>query len=275
MSAQQAAYGFRLAGIDDHDGLAVHGAGRWPLLRVESRLEPDRGPPGGTVTDRDASIATPSARLVLDRATSRIAVHPHRPLHVTDLVHPCLWPAAAVFARWRGAETLHAGAFVAAGGAWAVLGERGAGKSSLLAALAITGHQILADDMLVVGERHCFAGPRCIDLRPEAAAALGIARETSTVRATQRRRLSLPAVRGRVALHGFVYLEWADRLAVEAIPPAEHLGVLVGHRRIAALGANVDVLLSLAGLPALRLSRPRHGESLEASREDLLQAVLG
>jgi energy-coupling factor transporter ATP-binding protein EcfA2 len=199
-----------------------------------------------------------------------------RALPVADLAHPCLWPAAAVLARWRGAETLHAGALVdARGGAWAVLGDRGAGKSTLLAAVALAGHPVLADDLLVVEGRECFAGPRCIDLRRASAEHLGITSDTSSVRSTQRRRLGLEPSEGRLALRGFVYLHWGDTLAVEQMVPGEHLGVLSRQRRVLGLGADVDHLLDLAGLPALRLVRPRAWEVLEASCGALIDAVGG
>jgi hypothetical protein len=50
----------------------------------------------------------------------------------------------------RGAEALHAGAVLAGGGAIAVLGASGAGKTSLLAALLERGYPLVADDVLVL-----------------------------------------------------------------------------------------------------------------------------
>jgi hypothetical protein len=269
-----AAYGFRVEGIEDRDALAVRAASCWPVLRVERCIDPDPGPPGARVTASEASIQTPAARLVLDRFIGKVAVHSRKPVADAELVHPCLWPAAAVFARWLGAETLHAGAFVGEdGGAWAILGERGSGKSTMLAALALVGRQVLADDLVVLDGHECFAGPRFIDLRPEAVAALGVEARTSSVRSTQRRRLPLPPSEGRFPLRGFVYLASGDRLAIEPMAPAEHFGMLARHRRVAALGADLDQLLDLAGLPAMRIRRPRQWDGLADVREALQDAV--
>jgi hypothetical protein len=180
-----------------------------------------------------------------------------------------------VFARWRGLETLHAGAFVDdRGGAWAVLGDRGAGKSSLLAALAAAGRDVVADDLLVLDGGDCFAGPRCVDLRPDAVVELGLG-TLPPVRSTERRRLVLEPCQGRLALHGCIYLEWGERIAIEPLTPGEHLGRLTAQRRIAGLGANVDQLLGLSGLPAFRLRRPQASGRIDVTRGALLEAVRG
>ena len=199
-----------------------------------------------------------------------------RGVPASDVVHPTLWPAASIFARWHGRETLHAGAFSLDGEtAWAVLGARGAGKSSLLSALALRGVEVLADDLLVVEGDRCFAGPRCIDLRPEAAAALGVARSASVVRSTERRRLALEPCSGTYQVGGFVSLGWGDSISVSPLAPAESFGLLVDHRRVAALGAEFPYLLELAGMPALRFTRPREWPRLGAAIAELTAAVGG
>jgi energy-coupling factor transporter ATP-binding protein EcfA2 len=274
MRARHAAYGFRLTGIDAAGALAAHDADAWPELHVDRRTGADPGPPGAIVSDHEASIQTPAAHLRLDRASGRVRVTARTPVADADLVHPCLWPAAAVFARWRGAETLHAGAFVVEGsGAWVVLGDRGSGKSTLLAGLAASGYSVMADDLAVVEGRRCFAGPRCLDLRPEAAAALGVDADTEPVRSTTRRRLRLPPARGCVPIMGFVYLAWDERMGVETVAPAENFGLLTHHRRVAVLGADVAALLDLAGLPAVRLRRPRAWETMASSHRRLLNEL--
>ena len=126
-----------------------------------------RGPSPARTSARSISapttpaIDTLTARLLLERKTVRLTVLADSRLPDADLGAPlCRGPPAAVFARWRGLETLHGGAFVDdRGGAWAVLGDRGAGKSSLLAALALAGHEVVADDLLVLDGGDCFAGP--------------------------------------------------------------------------------------------------------------------
>jgi hypothetical protein len=172
-------------------------------------------------------------------------------------------------------ETLHGGAFVDdRGGAWAVLGDRGAGKSSLLASLALAGRDVVADDLLVLDGGDCFAGPRCVDLRPDAVAELGLGALPS-VRSTERRRLVLAPCPGRFALRGCIYLEWGERVAAEEMTPGEHLGPLTAQRRVAGLGANIEQLLGLSGLPAFRLRRPRGHGSMDATRDALIEAIRG
>jgi hypothetical protein len=274
MGAARGAYGLCVQGIDDGGALHVRDAASWPQLHVETGLRSESHSRRAFVTHREASISTPVAHLTLDRAMRRLIVRSRVKLPHADLVHPCLWPAAAVFSRWLGAETLHGGAFAdSSGGAWAVLGAQGAGKSSLMAALALAGHQVLADDLVVVDGRECFAGPRCIDLRPETVDALGLARKTSPVRSTHRWRLALGPSDGRFPLRGFVHLAWGSGFKIQPLTPGEHLGLLVGHRRVAALGADHGHLLDLAGLPAFRLIRPRARDALTDTCGRLLAAI--
>src|SRR3712207_8347650 len=44
---------------------------------------------------------------------------------------------------------------------------RSAGKSTLLAWLVLSGQPIVSDDQLVLDAGAVYAGPRCVDLRPE------------------------------------------------------------------------------------------------------------
>jgi hypothetical protein len=266
-----AAYGFRWVGLAD-EALAVRGCDDWPAVSVERTLTTGSAPPEiERVGDDTASIQTLAARLRLDRLSSRLEIRAAKRLPVADLIHPALWPAAAVFARWHGRETFHAGAVSFDGeGAWAILGDRGAGKSSLLALLARNGVEVLVDDLLVVAGQRCFAGPRCIDVRPEAAAALSIEPDAPLVRSSERRRLRLPACAGEYALRGFLHLTWGAELLLERLLPVERLPLLLEHRRVVGLGADFEHLLDLVALPAIRLTRP---PDWQASRR--LAPVLG
>jgi hypothetical protein len=269
-----AAYGFRWAGLSN-EALAVGGAQDWPAVSVTRTLTNGGDPPDvARVGEQTASIQTPAACLRLDRLRSRLEIRSSESIPDADVVHPALWPAAAVFARWHGLETFHAGAVSFDGeGAWAILGERGAGKSSLLAVLARHGVEVLVDDLLVVTGRRCFAGPRCIDLRPEAAAALSIGSDAQVVRSTERRRLMLGACHGEYTLRGFVQLRWGADVGLERLIPAERLPLLLEHRRVVGLGADFEHLLDLVALPAFRLTRPpdwRVAQQLATELEDRL-----
>ena len=268
-----AAYGLRWGGVAD-EALSVRDCSDWPLISIEQRLTDNLGGSEQEVSPDCASIRTLTARLELDRANSSIQMRSVEPVPVSDVIHPALWPAAAVFARWHGRETFHAGAISFDGtNAWGILGDRGAGKSSLLAALALEGVAVLADDLVVVAGQRCFAGPRCIDLRPDAAAALGITADTSLVRSTQRRRMSLPPCDGEYLLSGFIELRWGNDVWSDHLMPAEGFPLLVDHRRVAALGADFEHLLDLVALPAVRLSRPREWRSPERLVAELRRLV--
>ena len=191
-----------------------------------------------------------------------------------EIVHPCLWPAAAVFARWEGRETFHAGAFLDDNGAaWAVLGDSGDGKSTLLGALASAGRDLVVDDLVVTEADRCFAGPRCIDLRPESVTELGIFDQTREVRATSRRRLTLPPIAAQAPLKGWVHLEWGDEISVRSLTAAELIERLARHRRVLPLGVDPVNLLELGTRPTLLLSRPRDWGALPEVCKTLLEAV--
>jgi hypothetical protein len=266
-----AAYGFRWVGLSD-DTLAVRGCDDWPAVSVERTLtNGSDSPEVERVGDDTASIQTLAARLRLDRLSSRLEIRAANRLPIADVVHPALWPAAAIFARWHGRETFHAGAVSFDGdGAWAILGERGAGKSSLLAMLAGDGAEVLVDDLLVVAGQRCFAGPRCIDVRPEAAAALSIEPDAPLVRSSERRRLRLPPCAGEYALRGFLHLTWGAEVRLDRLLPVERLPLLLEHRRVVGLGADFEHLLDLIALPAIRLTRPAEWHASQR-----LAAVLG
>src|SRR6202041_3496235 len=96
-----------------------------------------------------------------------------RPVPAECLAQPHLASAAAALGIWAGCQALHGGAFVHAGRAWALVGDKGAGKSTALAQLAAAGITVLADDLVICQKGTILAGPRSVDLRPEAALALG------------------------------------------------------------------------------------------------------
>jgi hypothetical protein len=173
----------------------------------------------------------------------------------------------------RGDLGIHGGAVAADGGAWGVLAGREGGKSSLLAVLAGRGCEIVADDMLIVAEAETqprvFAGPRCIDLRPDAGARLGVAH---SVRRGEKRRMALPPAAAEHRLLGFVHLGWDDaRVAVRTLPVTEALGRLDAHA--AGTRAHIAAMLELAGLPHVALARPRDWEQADAAADALLAAI--
>jgi hypothetical protein len=237
-----AAYGLRLAGLQSARWLAVTGADRWPEVSI----------------DRDVGIAGEPA-LDVDALVLRLrADADHR-----ELVHPLLGRIGSQLALARGGDAMHAGAVSGAAGAWGIIGAKGAGKSTLLAALAAAGTPVVTDDVLVFANGTAMAGPRCIDLRPEADR-FGSAVD---VRPNDpRRRVSLPRIEAEHRLAGFIHLEWSD--AEPGLEPLDHRAAL---ERLLVLrsekGYPVDPrkLLDLAALPTRLLRRPRSWDGVDAT----------
>jgi hypothetical protein len=190
-----------------------------------------------------------------------------------DMVHPYLAPAAAVAARWAGRETFHAGAVVTAAGAWALLGDKENGKSTTLAWLALHGHDVLVDDLLVLDGVHALAGPRCIDLREGAAQRLDAGEPLGMVGLRERWRVTLGPVAPAVPLRGWIALGWGDELAIEPVRGSERMLALIPYRAVALEPRAPQDLMALASLPVWRLRRPREWQSLVPAAERLLEAI--
>jgi hypothetical protein len=205
----------------------------------------------------------------VDRAgrTARVMLPSSGPQ--ADLVHPALARIASVFSWWDGRETFHAAGFALDGQAWAVAGEKEAGKTSLMARLAQEHHSILSDDMVVVDGCTTFAGPRCLDLRPGSRSARG-SLEAFASRAGERERVVLAGVAPSFAFRGWVFLEWGDRLEIARIPVAERIRRLAGIRMWTLPPHDPCTLVELAALPAWRLVRPRDWGAMDGAVAHLL-----
>lgn len=192
------------------------------------------------------------------------------------LVHPTLAVPLSLLARWSGHVTLHAGAFEA-GGAWGVLGDRTAGKSSMLAALSAGGVPIVADDLVVVdGDGFVLAGPRCVDLRSDVAERFAAAEPMGIVGGRPRFRLTTPPAPPRTPLRGFFVLEWGDgpEIELEPLGMRERLGLLYGQEYMGIMGAaDPRRLVAIVGLPAWRLRRPRDWDAAGEVVERVLECA--
>jgi hypothetical protein len=192
------------------------------------------------------------------------------------VVHPVATTPLAILARWRGNATLHAGAVLHDGGAYAVCGGQGAGKSTMLALLAQLGLPIVADDLLVVDSGDALTGPSCVDLRPDTAPLFPEACFLGTVGRRQRFRLSTPSAPARVPLRGLFLLEWstAAESRVSPLTLQERASVVHGFDYAAMVGlARPDALLDMLELPMWRLSRPRDWESTPRTLDRLLSTA--
>ncbi|MEV1320737.1 hypothetical protein AB0J14_32190 [Micromonospora arborensis] len=259
-TAGRGVYGLRVHGLDKvSELLPAEGAALgWPTVRVR-QLDAPPPPPVPLDNRQGTRVLADGRTLALDRLAGTATFY--GPALTPDvLAHPYLAPVATTVNRWVGREAFHSGAFVLAGRAWAVLGPRTAGKSSLLAALAARGVPILTDDILVVDGVDAFAGPRCVDLRQPVP---GAALPSWPVRAGDRLRVGLPPIQPRVPLGGWLFLRWGDAVTLTRLAGTTLLARLAGQRSFGQLRSDPAMLLSIAALPAWELTRPRDWAALD------------
>jgi hypothetical protein len=255
-----AAYGWRVPAAAGDPWLALQGADHWPKLELE--VAPDRlGERMCRITNVDAGSGDTRA-LVPEPAPG-------------ELAHPMLGHVAVALALQSPLTALHGGAFAAGGGAWLVPGVGMLGKSTVLAALAVSGVGVLCEDVIVIRDQRVLSGPRLIDLRLDSARALGV--EGTTVRREGRRRLALRPIAAELPVAGVVHLRRDDTAAgnVRCLAASEALGAL---SRLASAGgvvAGADAQLELAALPTYELAMPRRWERLRPAVTGLLGAILG
>jgi hypothetical protein len=270
------AYGLRLAGIAGCDPLLVAAEETWPLIRIVVRVSPVAAARAERLDGRSALVGLRTGGWIeIDRSTGLAAYSVPSPLSDDEIVHPFLAPVAAVVSHWCERESIHGGAFALAGTAWGVVGDRMGGKSSLLAALAARGIDVLADDLVVLDQLTAFAGPRTVDLREDAAAALGLGESIGRAGARERWRLRLGPAPGSASIAGWIFVGWGDRVETRRLRGAEALERLLGSRGIRVSPTEPERFLQLAALPAWELRRPRSWSSLPESVERLLSTVAG
>jgi hypothetical protein len=266
-SADCEVYGLHLIGVGG-GGLPSASGNRQPGVTVRHARQ---GPEPGYVSTERASLDLPGRQLLLQRAAGT-ATFTGPPLSHDELVHPYLGAAASVFSRWAGREVYHAGAFVCDGLAWAVVGGRGAGKSSLLAALAARRVPVLADDLVITDGQQVFCGPRTIDLRRPPVAAAG---PVTRARGASRWRLALPPLPGAMPLGGWIYLSWRNEVAINAVPASVSLVRLAARRTWPALPSDPEKLLALSACPGWDLGRPADWARMDEAVTLILQTLQG
>lgn len=268
------AYGFELLGAGGAAAHLVEPIPDWPPLEIERCIGPSTLRRSLIGTDRAEIVLVAGGRLTVQRAPLRATYTTAVPLSDEALVHPYLAPAAAIGGYWLGREAFHAGAFALDGGVWAVVGDKEAGKSSLLAGLARRGHGVFADDALILEGDIVFAGPRSIDLREEPAKELGAGESIGIVGDRERWRLELGPVAPTSRLRGWVFLSWGDSPEVTPVSAGGRLQQLLQHRMIKGLPPpEPGLMLELAALPAFQLSRPRSWTQLEAAVSRLVDTL--
>ncbi|MGH8883786.1 MAG: hypothetical protein ACRDYX_01150 [Egibacteraceae bacterium] len=268
-------YGLRLIGIDGAARLLSPAAAGWPDLHIERRTGCDPRESNSFDEEVVRYHLQSGGSVTIDRAAQEVVFCMADPPSDEEVVHPFLFAAAATMSRWLGRETFHSGAFVADGGAWAVLGAKGSGKSSTLGWLASRDVVVLSDDLLVVDDGDALAGPSCIDLRPDAAACLGVGENLGVVGTRERWRLVTPKAPDRLPLRGWVFPAWDDEVALVPVPVAERLPRLMENLALRVPPLRPDRILDLAALPCWALRRPRSWDSLDPAVDRLLEAICG
>jgi hypothetical protein len=239
---------------------------------LERRSDLDTGAPH--ISDASAVVPLyPTGWLHVEREDARATFAMPSPPTASETAHPYLAPVAAIAASWLGRQAFHAGAFEHRGAAWGVLGDKGDGKSSLLASLAQAGASVMADDLVVVDAGSVFAAPRCIDLRSDSAAALGIGTAIGEVGGRERFRVALGPAPSSLPLAGWVTLGWADEVAVASVPATERLPAILGSLALRVEPGAPSTMLDYAVRPMLRLYRPVDYKHAGSAAEALLAAV--
>ncbi len=259
------AYGLTITGLASAGEtlglLPIPPSAAWPCLKLTWRLISSPRPPAHRLDHETAIILLIGGEYAeLDRRRGTAVVHAVRPLDDHELVHPYLASPAGVMVQWHGRLAFHAGGMVVEGGVWGVLGEKEAGKTTLLAACAAAGHPVLSDDLVVIDGTTAFAGPRTLDLRPETAAQLAGNVDLLPVRGGERARLSLPGIDPELPFRGWLVLKVGDELEVRPVPLHERLRLLSAQLMMGI--HDPTRLLDLLALPMSRLTRPHSWRTL-------------
>jgi len=208
--------------------------------------------------------------LELDRRAGTALVTTAHELSDDELAHPYLAPIAAVHSHWLGRAPFHAGGIVVGGLGWGIIGEREAGKSTLLASVHSLGGVVLADDLLVMEDGLVYSGPRTLDLRHQAAGTFPAARSLGLLGARPRWRLDLGPAAFAVPLGGWIILSWSANLTITVDPGAAAAHHIAPARSVTGIALRPQAFLDAAAHPAVIFSRPRAMDALSAGVEALL-----
>ena len=268
------AYGFQLEGAGQRLLLPV--PAEWPVIRLIQEVADSDQPQTLNIGDQRATVPLIGGGVVIvDRHPPQAVFNVPHELSEDEIAHPYLGPIAALHAHWLGMQTFHGGAMVVGNTAWAVLGRRQAGKSSLLAEAERRGVPVLADDLLVVKGRNVFAGPRSLDLREHAAVHFGAGRPLGVVGQRERWRLDLAPVPPCLPLAGWVFLQWGRVTGIRPMAIRDRLVQLAVSRTVKVASTDPAPLLRLAALPAVQLTGLKQWETLSPLFEALLETIGG
>ncbi len=268
-----AAYGFRIRSFPPATDLLNPAPDDWPELEVTQVVE-ETTIFANKLDETSAVVGfLTGGGAFMDRTPRRATLHVPELLTHDELAHPYLAPLASAHAHWMGWLPFHAGGIVVGGRVWGIVGEREAGKSTLLAALAIRGVPVVADDLIVVDGDTVYAGPRTLDLRREAADRFGVGRELGVVGLRERWRFDLPPVALEVPLGGWVFPRWDGSISITRTPPAARITRLAPGRTVLNPDIDALALMRLSAMPAFDFMRPPEWDDMDTGLDRLI-AVL-
>src|SRR5712691_7412903 len=268
------AYGLRVEGVS-HSVRRLLGPAdpSWPSVLVRGGISHSEDEQA-FVSQTHARVGLPGGGEITVERTPMVAeIRPSSRPRDDELLHPYLGYVAAIVSRWLGRDCVHAGAFVVDDGVWAMVGERQAGKSSMLGWLAAQGYDIVCDDVLVIADEQVFAGPRVVDLRPEAAEILGVGTPIGLVGARERWRLEVGPIPTQFPLRGWIFLGWSSQVEVRRASAARRLSTIKEQLSLFTTPRDPTSLLDLASLPAFDVHRPLGWGSMIEAADRLLDAI--
>jgi hypothetical protein len=272
MSASRGAYGLNLPRVPGQQWLNEV-PDEWPTWDIEY---------SGAAVEQDQRISADQARLNIrpdgmvhiDRlsATSVVLVDSAPP--EAAYVHPLLGTTAIMAAEWAGRISFHGGCVLdRAGRAWALIGDREAGKSTTLAWFHMHGRTVFADDVVITDGIQVVVGPRCIDLREASSRRFGLGQDIGVVGTRPRWRVDLPQTVSTAPLGGFVVLGWASESTIEPVPLADRARMLGNHRGLLVGQQHVMPWLEALAAPMWLLRRPQDWAALDAHMEKLVDTL--
>jgi hypothetical protein len=243
----------------------------WPRWTVAQEVGPADDSPGMDVWDDRARIGMPSVgEFRLDRARRHVVVGVRERWSAEVLLHPGLAPAASVIAHWMGRASLHAAAVLIGGRAWALLGGKGAGKSTTAANLVGLGCGLLTDDLLVVDDMEAFAGPAALDLRGDVGPELG-GQPLGVIGSRERWRAPSRIGSLSAPIGGWVQLAWSDgATGCEELAAPGRVQALDRSTLLPPDGAH---LLRMADVPMLHFTTHRAPGQARADALRLLETM--
>lgn len=252
--------------------VSAHTWPTWSLQRVDAA---GHERPSETTLDDDHATVLQANGVWTTATRAARQVRLFMPADEPDeaVIHPYFAASAAVAAHWRGALAFHAGAVVVDGEAWGIIGDKGAGKSTFVAALSDAGLQVLTDDLIVIEHGQALIGPRFVDLRAGAARRFAAAEDVGRVGLRRRYRLPLGPAPASAPFRGWFTLTWGDDFSTMPVAPHERLAALMPALKVRVTPTAPRDLFALTTLPAFDVRRPRSFDGLGRSIDMLVAAA--